>query len=98
MSRVKELKNTLTKFSSAVDRICSSSVWEKTSCCWKKSKWNSKWNDYPSFQQKHIFLLDKNILRVKELKKYLNDVVVSGCENLFLIRLGEDYFLLEQKQ
>ena len=38
--------------SSEDDRICSSSVWEETSFCWKK---NSKWNDYHSFKEKHWF-------------------------------------------
>ena len=46
VSRVRELNNTLTMLSSEVDRICSSSVWEKTSFCWKR---NSKWNDYLFF-------------------------------------------------
>ena len=54
MSRVKEhQKNTLTTLSSEDDRICSSSVWEETSFCWKKK--NSKWNDYHSFKEKHWF-------------------------------------------
>ena len=35
--------------------------------------------------------------RVRELKKYLHDVLVRGRQNLFLFRLGRDFFLLEQK-
>ena len=35
--------------------------------------------------------------RVRELKKYLHDVLVRGRQNLFLFRLGRDLFLLEQK-
>ena len=34
---------------------------------------------------------------VRELKKYLNNVLVRGRQNLFLFRLGRDFFLLEQK-
>ena len=58
---------------------------------------DSKWNDYHSFKDKHIFLLDENMSRVRELKKYLHDVVVRGRQNLFLFRSGRNFFLLEQK-
>ena len=58
---------------------------------------DNKWNDYHSFKDKHIFLLDENMSRVRELKKYLHDVVVRGRQNLFLFRLGRNFFLLEQK-
>ena len=34
------LKNTFTLLSSEVDRICSSSVWEETSFCWKNKTGN----------------------------------------------------------
>ena len=34
------LKNTFTMFSSEVDRICSSSVWEETSFCWNRKTVN----------------------------------------------------------
>ena len=57
----------------------------------------SKWIDYHSFKEKHIFLLDENVSRVTELEKYLNDVVFRGRQSLFLFRLGRDFFLLEQK-
>ena len=60
-------------------------------------KKDSIWNDYHSFKDKHIFLLDENMSRVTELKKYLHDVVVRGRQNLFLSCLGKDLFLLEQK-
>ena len=33
----------------------------------------------------------------KNIKKYLHDVVVRGRQNLFLFRLGRNFFLLEQK-
>ena len=58
---------------------------------------DSKWNDHHSFKDKHIYLLDENVSRVRELKKYLNDVVVRARQSLFLFRLGRDFFLLEQK-
>ena len=57
---------------------------------------DNKWNDYHSFKDKHIFLLDENMSRVRELKKYLHDDVVRGRQNLFLFRLGRDFFLLEE--
>ena len=33
----------------------------------------------------------------KNIKKYLNDVVVRGRQNLFLFRLRRNFFLLEKK-
>ena len=58
---------------------------------------DNKWNDRHSFKDKHIFLLDENMTLVRELKKYLHDVVFRGRQNLFLFRLGRNFFLLEQK-
>ena len=40
MSRVTELKNTLTMLSVEVERIRSSSVWDETSFCWNKKTIN----------------------------------------------------------
>ena len=78
-----------------VERIRSSSVWDETSFCWNKKTINemivilSKTSTF--------FLLDENMTLVRELKKYLHDVVVRGRQNLFLFRLGRNFFLLEQK-
>ena len=78
-----------------VERIRSSSVWDETSFCWNKKSINemivilSKTSTF--------FLLDENMTLVRELKKYLHDVVVRGRQNLFLFRLGRNFFLLEQK-
>ena len=78
-----------------VERIRSSSVWDETSFCWNKKSINemivilSKTSTF--------FLLDENMTLVRELKKYLHDVVVRGRQNLFLFRLGGNFFLLEQK-
>ena len=79
-----------------VERIRSSSVWDETSFCWNKKTINemivilSKTSTF--------FLLDENMTLVREQKKkYLNNVVVRGRQNLFLFRLGRNFFLLEQK-
>ena len=78
-----------------VERIRSSSVWDETSFCWNKKSINemivilSKTSTF--------FLLDENMTLVRELKKYLHDVVIRGRQNLFLFRLGRNFFLLEQK-
>ena len=78
-----------------VERIRSSSVWDETSFCWNKKTINemivilSKTSTF--------FLLDENMTLVRELKKYLHDVVVRGRQNLFLFRLGRNFFLLQQK-
>ena len=79
-----------------VERIRSSSVWDETSFCWNKKTINemivilSKTSTF--------FLLDENMTLVREQKKkYLNNVVVRCRQNLFLFRLGRNFFLLEQK-
>ena len=63
------LKNTFTMLSSEVDRICSSSVWEETSFCWNRKTVNEL--IIILLKNKHIFLLDKNVSRVKELNNTL---------------------------
>ena len=78
-----------------VERIRSSSVWDETSFCWN----NKTINEMIVILSKTstFFLLDENMTLVRELKKYLHDVVVRGRQNLFLFRLGRNFFLLEQK-
>ena len=95
VSLVRELNNTLTMWSSEDDGICSSSVWGETSFCWKKKPVNE--SIIYSFKEKYIFLLEESVSRVTHVNKYLDDVVVIGRQNLFLFRLGIDFFLLEQK-
>ena len=60
---------------------------------------DNKWNDRHSFKEMHIFLLDDNVSvsRVTELQKYLNDVVVRSWQNMHVLRLGRDSFLLKKK-
>ena len=89
------LKNTFTMFSSEVDRICSSSVWEETSFCWNKKTVNEM--IIILLNTSTFFLLFENMSRVTELKKYLNDVFVRVRQNFFLFRLGRNFFLLEEK-
>ena len=92
----KSLKNTLTMLSSDVNRICSSSVWEETSFCWNKKTVNEMITIILS--KTSTFSYWTGTCHVsKNIKKYLNDVVVRRRQNLFLFRLGRYFFLLEQK-
>ena len=92
------VKNTLTMMSSEDDRICSSSVWEEASF----------WLNKKTVNKIIIILLKRcifsywtitcHVSRVTELQKYLNDVVVRSWQNIHVVRLGRDCFLLKKKK
>ena len=75
VSRDTELKNTLTMLLSGVDRICTSSVWEETSFCWKKK--DRKWIDNHSFKTSK-FSYWTRMCHVSHSLKYTFTMLLSG--------------------
>ena len=72
-------KNTLTMLFSGVDRICTSSVWEETSFCWKKK--DRKWIDNHSFKTSTFSYWTRMCL-VSHSLKYTFTILSSGVDKV----------------
>ena len=76
-------KNTLTMLLSGVDRICTSSVWEETSFCWKKRKKKRDriWIDNHSFKTS-TFSYWTRMCHVSHSLKYTFTMLLSGVDKV----------------